>query len=496
MTPASNPTPGGRVLQRLDQLDLALYQRVAATDTPLLDRVVPRLTRSADHGGLWLGVAAALALTGERRRRAALRGLLSLGLASATANVPAKLSARRTRPELRPVPLVRHLKKQPTTSSFPSGHSASAAAFAVGVAMEQPRLAVPVGVLAAGVAYGRVHVGVHYPGDVAAGLAVGAAAAVVVKRAWPVRPDRPAVEQPPVVDAPALPDGAGLVVVANRSAGAGARAEALRDEVLEALPQAEVVLVEGREVEQALRDAAARARVLGVSGGDGTVNTAAGVALDSGLPLAVLPGGTLDHFAGELGVRSTADAVRAVAQGEAVQVTVGSADARGDGEYFLNTFAVGVYPELVRRREQREGSIGKWPAMAVAIARTVRRAQPVHVEVDGTRRVLWTLFAGNGHYHPAGFAPTWRERLDDGCIDVRLVDATRPFSRTRLVLAVLTGRLGRSRVHEQRIVAKLAVRSNQAGLRIARDGEVSDGPGHLMLRAASRPLVVYRPASP
>ncbi len=255
-----------------------------------------------------------------------------------------------------------------------------------------------------------------------------------------------------------------------------------------------MLLVEGAEVEQALRDAAERAEVLGVAGGDGTVCTAAGVALEAGRPLAVFPGGTLDHFAAELGVTGVASAAEAVRRGDAVEVTVGSSAAQGDGGYFLNTFALGVYPELVRERERHEGAIGKWPALALALTRVLRAARPVHVEVDGRERHLWTLFAGNGHYHPAGFAPSWRERLDDGCIDVRLVDADVRLSRTRLVLAVLTGRLGRSRVHEQRIVARSAVRSRQGGLRLARDGEVADGPGHLLLRAASRPLVVYRPA--
>ena len=82
-------------------------------------------------------------------------------------------------------------------------------------------------------------------------------------------------------------------------------------------------------------------------------------------------------------------------------------------------------------------------------------------------------------------------RLDDGCIDVRLIDADRPMSRLKLVTAVLTGRLGRSTVYEQRLVGSLPVRSRQGGLRIARDGEVGEGPGHMTLRAASRKLVVY-----
>jgi undecaprenyl-diphosphatase len=74
---------------------------------------------------------------------------------------------------------------------------------------------------------------------------------------------------------------------------------------------------------------------------------------------------------------------------------------------------------------------------------------------------------------------------------VRLIDADSPWSRLRLVTAVLTGRLGKSRVYEQRLVGTLPVRTRQGALRIARDGEVGEGPGHLTLRAAERKLVVY-----
>ncbi|MCA1712463.1 MAG: phosphatase PAP2 family protein [Actinobacteria bacterium] len=479
-----------RLLTRLDHLDLALYRKAASTDTPLLDRVLPRLTSSANHSVLWIGVSLLLAATGQRR--AAVRGLTSLALASATANIPAKLAARRARPELRPVPVPRRLLRQPQTTSFPSGHSASAGAFAMGVALESPLLAAPVAILAAGVAYGRIHTGVHYPGDVAAGLAMGVGSALVVRKVWPVRPDRPAFARPARRPAPALPDGAGLIVVINESAGSGERAAEVEQQLADLLPKVEVVRCgPDDDVEICLAKAAETAQVLGVMGGDGTVNCAAGIALDRQLPLAVLPGGTLDHFAGELGVQSVEDVVAAVRNGSAVEITVGSADPEGGDLYFLNTFAVGVYPELVREREKREKRIGKWPAMAVAMAKIMRKADPVFVEVDGQPRRLWTLFAGNGHYHPAGFAPSWRERLDDGCIDVRLIDADARLSRLRLVVAVLTGRLGESRVYEQRLVGSLPVRSRQGGLRIARDGEVSEGPGHMTLRAATRKLVVY-----
>jgi undecaprenyl-diphosphatase len=360
------------------------------------------------------------------------------------------------------------------------------------VALEAPLVAAPIAVLAAGVAYGRVHTGVHYPGDVVAGVALGAGAALVVRRVWPVRPDRPAFARPARKPAPALPDGDGLIVVINETAGSGSRADEVEAELTAALPKAEVVRCgEDDDVAKCLEAAAKRATVLGVMGGDGTVNCAAGIALTAKLPLAVVPGGTLDHFAGEVGVREVSDVIEAVRTGSAVEITVGSADEDGRDLYFLNTFAIGIYPELVKEREKHEKAIGKWPAMALAMARVLRGAEAVFVEVDGQPRRLWTLFAGNGHYHPAGFAPSWRERLDDGCIDVRLIDADQPLSRLRLVAAVLTGRLGRSRVYEQRLVGTLPVRSRQGGLRIARDGEVTDGPGHLTLRAAADKLVVY-----
>ncbi|MBK5305434.1 MAG: phosphatase PAP2 family protein [Frankiaceae bacterium] len=481
-----------RLLTRLDRADLALYRKAARSDTPFLDAVLPKLTSSGNHGILWFAISVLLAA--GNRRRAAVRGLASLGVASAVANIPLKYAARRSRPELVPVPLPRRLLNQPSTSSFPSGHSASAGAFAAGVAMEEPLIAVPIAVLAAGVAYGRVHTGVHYPGDVVAGVAIGIGSALVVRRIWPVRPDRPAFARPAQRPAPALPDGEGLVVVINETAGSGDRADEVEKELRAALPRVDVIRCEeGGDVAACLREAAKRATVLGVMGGDGTVNCAAGIALDATLPLAVVPGGTLDHFAGEVGVREVSDVIEAIRTGSAVEITVGSADPDGRDLYFLNTFALGVYPELVKEREKHEKQIGKWPALALAMARVLRAADAVYVEVDGQPRRLWTLFAGNGRYHPAGFAPSWRERLDDGCIDVRLIDADHRFSRLRLVIAVLSGRLGRSSVYEQRLVGSLPVRSRQGGLRIARDGEVSDGPGHLTLRAAADKLVVYLP---
>jgi membrane-associated phospholipid phosphatase len=161
--------------------DLALFHRLAGAHNPALDRAMPALSRAADWSRLWLGVGALLALSGRPTwRRAAARGLASVAVASASANGLAKLSVRRVRPPLAVVPLVRRVHRVPVTTSFPSGHAASAAAFTVGVALEAPELAVPVGALAAGVAASRVWTGAHYPGDVVAGVAIGTAASLAL----------------------------------------------------------------------------------------------------------------------------------------------------------------------------------------------------------------------------------------------------------------------------------------------------------------------------
>lgn len=163
--------------RRLAGLDRAAVRRVAETESPLLDHVMPWLSLLASHSVLWIALAGCLEVAGSpRARRAGRRGLGSVAAASAAANLIGKGLASRTRPATE-VPPARRLPHPPWTSSFPSGHAASAAAFATGVALEMPAAAVPAGVLAAAVGASRVVTGVHYPSDVLGGFAIGVAAA-------------------------------------------------------------------------------------------------------------------------------------------------------------------------------------------------------------------------------------------------------------------------------------------------------------------------------
>lgn len=171
-------------LTEAKKVDTAVYAAVAGTETPRLDAAMRRLSRCADHGVLWFGTATALALLGgPGGRRAARTGLASLGLASGFANLVGKPLTTRRRPEREELEVLaaRHVA-MPRSSSFPSGHAASAFAFATGAGRAQPALSAPLRALATMVGYSRVHTGVHYPADVVAGAFIGVTAAEVAAR--------------------------------------------------------------------------------------------------------------------------------------------------------------------------------------------------------------------------------------------------------------------------------------------------------------------------
>lgn len=185
-------SPWATALRQLGAVDRAAYEAVAETPTPALDVPIRRLSNAANHSKLWLGIAGALALLGGRRgRKAALEGVVSIGVSSAAVTILAKSIAARPRPNRAERDLFpNRAVEMPGSSSFPSGHAASGFAFAHAVGRHFPLLALPVRLLAGAVAYSRVHIGVHYPGDVAVGAMLGPGIASIVASAGDRLEDR------------------------------------------------------------------------------------------------------------------------------------------------------------------------------------------------------------------------------------------------------------------------------------------------------------------
>jgi undecaprenyl-diphosphatase len=174
----AEPEPARRPsawLRDAERVDVAVYAAIARTPTPALDHAMAGLTRAADYSRLSIGAAAIIATVGGRRgQRAAASGLVSVGVTAVIVNLVLKPLGRRRRPDrvAEQVPVARHTR-MPISTALPSGHSATAFAFATGVGHVLPAPAIPLQGLAALVAYSRVHAGVHYPADVIGGALAG-----------------------------------------------------------------------------------------------------------------------------------------------------------------------------------------------------------------------------------------------------------------------------------------------------------------------------------
>jgi diacylglycerol kinase family enzyme len=297
-----------------------------------------------------------------------------------------------------------------------------------------------------------------------------------------------------------------VAVIINAGAGHGhddERAAELRRLLLDAGLDAELTLADGGD---AIIGAARRAleggvRLIAAGGGDGTINAVASVLAGSGTPaqvhFGVLPLGTLNHFAKDLGIPlDLAEAVRNLANGRPKAVDVGEVN----GRIFLNNSSLGLYPDIVRDREKQQRRLGrgKWPAAAWAALGALRRYPflSMRLTIDGQRLARRTpfVFIGNNLYSMQGLAIGERERLDDGLLSLYVAQRPTRFGLVRFAFDALRGRLGQERDFDVLHASEFEIDALRTRLRVATDGEVTVMAPPLRYRVRPGALTVLVPA--
>jgi YegS/Rv2252/BmrU family lipid kinase len=248
--------------------------------------------------------------------------------------------------------------------------------------------------------------------------------------------------------------------------------------------------------------AAARAGIKGgadlvvAGGGDGTINAVASVVAGSGVPFGVLPLGTLNHFAKDLGIPlKLDDAVRALAGGRVARVDVGEVN----GRIFLNNSGLGLYPDIVhdREKQQRRLGRGKWVAAFWATVSALRRYPflSIRLDVDGERLARRTpfVFIGNNEYQMEGLAIGERACLDDGKLSLYVAQRPGRLGLLRFALRALRGTLAQERDFDVLLAEQMEIESRHRRLRVALDGEVTVMNTPLRYRVRPGALAVIVP---
>ena len=293
-----------------------------------------------------------------------------------------------------------------------------------------------------------------------------------------------------------------ITVLLNKDGGAVAADAGIADKVAAALSaagvvDAEVELIDGGDCEVRSKAVAERGdALLIVGGGDGTIGAAASALIGTETKLGILPLGTLNHFARDLGIPSDL--------GEAAKLIAGGSERRVDvaemnGRIFINNSAIGLYPLMVVDRDLQRRRLGrsKRLAMLVASLRTLARFnhQRLTLTVNDEKARVDTplLFVGNNDYRLDLGAPGRRESLDDGELCVLVL---RKKTRAGLIAASIRALLKRARRDDMvRIdgVERLRVDSHRSHLTVSLDGEVVRSAPPLDYRIRKQALAVIAP---
>ncbi|MEO5699781.1 MAG: diacylglycerol kinase family protein, partial [Casimicrobiaceae bacterium] len=258
------------------------------------------------------------------------------------------------------------------------------------------------------------------------------------------------------------------------------------------------LLPEGTDVAKAAEDARAESpQVIVAGGGDGTINAVAGALVDTDVVLGVLPLGTLNHFAKDMGIPLDLEqAVEVACGGRVTRVDV----ARVNGRLFVNNSSLGLYPQVVRAREAITQRLGhaKWPAFLWAAVGALRRYPFMQVQLttDARTRSYRTplVFIGNNSYILDGLELGERACLTAGHLSVHVVKRSDRLGLLVLAARALVGRLRQGHDFETFCATEVRIAARRTSLMVATDGEVNRLDTPLAYVIEPRALAVLVPS--
>lgn len=293
------------------------------------------------------------------------------------------------------------------------------------------------------------------------------------------------------------------VVIVNGKAGSAQTPDVTGEKPLAELLrevgiEADIRDVPGKHLVQAAKAAVAeKPEAIIAGGGDGTLSAVAGALVDTQIPLGLLPLGTLNHFAKDLGIPlNLADAVRVIAAGKITNIDVAEANDR----IFINNSSLGIYPRIVLDREAQRGrhGISKWVALVIAVFKVFRRFPLVYVRLsDATdSKVVKTplVFVGNNRYQLDLLNAGTRACLDRGELSLYVANVQSRWGMLRLTVRALFGRLKQDRDFEAYCLSSCWIETRRRTLHVAFDGEVEKMTPPLHYRARPGALRVFLPA--
>ncbi|MEY2550227.1 MAG: hypothetical protein QOG12_371 [Verrucomicrobiota bacterium] len=291
-----------------------------------------------------------------------------------------------------------------------------------------------------------------------------------------------------------------MIVIMNRGAGGADDPETrIRDLLRAHGEEPRFVHPEGGASLSAIARNAAQSdeRVIVAAGGDGTISGVAAALAGTNKVLGVLPVGTLNHFAKDLGLPLDLEsAVRTIVEGETAAVDAGEVN----GRIFINNSSLGIYPRIVARREAQQERLarGKWVAFFWATFQALRRFPFLNLRIafegrEISRRTAF-LFVGNNEYQIAGFNLGSRACVNGGNLGLYMSHGTGRFGLFRLAFHALFGRVDQAKDFDAFCVKEARIETRKRRLLVALDGEIErmETPLNYRIRPAALRVLVPR----